>query len=992
MPPLSSSSDRPDLTAVRNRLNQLPADFPWRTLEEAAGTCGFQEATENEFRPGWQDPPDRRQAMKLMAASLAMSGLTACSGLPARTIVPYVREPEQLVSVNPLYYATAMPFGQRALGLVIESNLGRPTKVEGNPDHPASMGATDVFAQASVLTLWDPDRSQAFLRDGQISDWATFLAVIEGVRKRLKETNGAGFRILSETVLSPTLARQIHELLGRYPSARWHQYDPVNRDAARGAALRVFGEDLSTLYRFDKAAIVVSLDSDFLSALPGSVAYARQFARRRNQDRDSQQPMVRLYVAEPMPTVTGAVADHRIRLRAGEIESLARALAGQLGVEVAGNTSAGLPDRVRTLIPAIAADLKAHTGASIVIPGEYQPPSVHALAHLMNHVLGNQGETVVYTEPVEPNPVEQATSLNELLQEMRAGDVDTLLILGGNPVYSVPRHVNFKEALEKVRTRFHSSLYNDETSHLCNWHIPRAHFLEIWSDVRSYDGTCSVIQPLIAPLYGGKSDHEILAALAGDLLTPAIEIVRQSWRTRAKSGDFDAFWRQCLDKGAIPDTAWPAKAVSVKDSTLPASPPASGDLPEIIFRPDPTVWDGRFANNAWLQELPKPITTLTWDNAAMISPATAERLRLSNEDVVELKLQGRTIEAPVWIVPGHADEAVTVHLGYGRPHAGRVGTGVGFDAYELRVSNHPWHSGGLNIRQTGKRHRLAEKQSDQTMQSRDLVRLLRADRYRSGAALEENESPSASLSLFPDYRYTGYAWGMAIDLNACVGCGVCTIACQAENNIPVVGKDEVLRGRAMHWIRVDRYFHGPLDDPKIYFEPVPCMQCENAPCELVCPVGATTHSDEGLNQMIYNRCVGTRYCSNNCPYKVRRFNFLQFADWSTPSLRGVRNPDVTVRSRGVMEKCTYCVQRIQEAKIRAERQERPIRDGEILTACQQACPTQAIVFGNINDPNSRVSSNKKLPRNYTLLEELNTRPRTTYLARLTNRNPGLKES
>jgi molybdopterin-containing oxidoreductase family iron-sulfur binding subunit len=576
---------------------------------------------------------------------------------------------------------------------------------------------------------------------------------------------------------------------------------------------------------------------------------------------------------------------------------------------------------------------------------------------------------------------------------MQAGAVETLLVLGGNPVYTTPADVPFAEALNRVAFRAHLSLYEDETSALCHWHVPEAHYLEGWSDGRAYDGTVSIQQPLIAPLYNGRTAHEILAALLGEP-RPSYDIVREHWRQQRPAGDFDAFWRQALHDGVMADSALPAKVPSLKGA-LPGAGPAAGPAEfELVFRADPAAWDGRFANNGWLQELPKPLTKLTWDNAALISPAAAERLGVKNEDVVELAYHSRRVKAPVWVLPGQADGAVTLHLGYGRSRAGRAGTGIGANAYALRTAAAPWGGGGLAVKKTGERYRLATTQGHHSMEGRNLVRMAtlaefaqRPDVVRGPSDHEVGHEPS----LYPKHAYEGYAWGMAIDLNACTGCNACIVACQSENNSPVVGKDQVLLGREMHWMRVDRYYKGDLEDPGTVHQPVLCMQCENAPCEPVCPVGATVHSSEGLNDMVYNRCVGTRYCSNNCPYKVRHFNFLQYQDDRTASLKLVRNPNVTVRSRGVMEKCTYCVQRINEARIRAKLEDREIADGEVVTACQAVCPSQAIVFGNINDPKSRVSQLKAHPLNYGLLTELNTRPRTTYLARLRNPNPALEQ-
>lgn len=976
--------------ALRERLQASSGRAFWRSLDELAETPEFRQMLENEFPEGWQDAPDRRKFLALMAAPLAMAGLTSCAGLPERKIVPYVRQPEEVIPGAPVFYATAMPLGSRSLGLLVESHQGRPIKAEGNPDHPASLGATDTFAQAAVLELWDPDRSQVVLHRGEVSDWGSFLHQVETLRGGLQSKGGGGFRLLTEAVFSPTLGAQIQQLTARYPGMKWHQYEPVNRDAARRAARTVFGEDVNTLYRLDEAATVVSLDADFLGTMPGSVAYARQFAARRHPDSTSGAEMLRLYAAEPMPTVTGTMADHRLRMRASEVEGLGRALAAELGVRVSTGADAGVASGAKDWVQLAARDLESHRGSGVVIPGQFQPESVHVLAHLMNHALGNVGRTVFYTDPLEVEPVDQAESIQDLIDDMRDGTVDTLLILSGNPAYAAPRSHDLAEALRRVGLKIHCGLYDDETAQLCDWHVPRAHFLESWGDVRAFDGTCSVVQPLIAPLYGGKSDLEVIAALLGEALPAPLEMVRTYWKARTKTqegeGGFDEFWRLSLQDGVIRGTALPHKSPQPKSVMLPPLEKVSGV--EAVFRPDPNIWDGRFANNGWLQELPRPVTKITWDNAAVMSPATAERLKVSSEDLVELSVNHRRVMAPVWVLPGHADGSVTLHLGYGRKRAGKVGAGAGFDAYELMPGSGAWCANGLQLTRTGKRYPLAVKQREQIINRQDLIRTASLADYRANPrAAGDVHAPPPGLTLYPGYEYKGYAWGMTIDLNACTGCGVCTIACQAENNIPVVGKDQVRRGRAMHWIRVDTYFQGSLDDPAVYNQPVPCMQCENAPCELVCPVGATTHSDEGLNQMVYNRCVGTRYCSNNCPYKVRRFNFFQYTDWETESLKGARNPDVTVRSRGVMEKCTYCVQRIQEGKIEAEKENRRLRDGEVVTACQQACPAQAIVFGDMNDPKSRVSRQKKLPRNYGLLEDLNTRPRTTYLAQISNRNP-----
>jgi molybdopterin-containing oxidoreductase family iron-sulfur binding subunit len=703
--------------------------------------------------------------------------------------------------------------------------------------------------------------------------------------------------------------------------------------------------------------------------------------------------MNRLYVVESTPTNTGTMADHRLALRAGEIEGFARAVAQGLGI--LGGTAAAASGPHAKWIAAVARDLQKHRGAGLVLAGDGQPPVVHALIHAINHALGNVGATVVHTDPVEASPVDQRESLQELARDMEAGRVNVLIVLGGNPVFTAPADLQFAERLSKVKFRVHLGLYDDETTRLCDWHIPEAHYLEAWSDARAYDGTATIIQPLIAPLYGGKSAHEFLAEILGQPGRTGYEIVRDYWKGRHRSKDFELFWRTALYEGVIDGTALPAKSVSLKKGIGETGKRGNGEGGglEIAFLPDPTIWDGRFANNGWLQELPKPLTKLTWDNAALVSPATAERLGLSTGDVVELQYGGRTVRAPIWILPGQAPDSVSVHFGYGRTRTGRVGTGAGFDAYPLRTTTAPWFASGLTIRKTGARYPLVSTQSHNSMEGRHLVRAGTLEEYQKHPefAREMGEEPPRDLSLYPGFKYEGYAWGMAIDLNACTGCNACVVACQAENNSPIVGKDQVSRGREMHWIRIDRYYQGGVEDPEVHHQPVMCQQCENAPCEPVCPVGATLHGSEGLNDMVYNRCIGTRYCSNNCPYKVRRFNFLAFQDFDTPSLKLMRNPNVTVRSRGVMEKCTYCVQRINAAKIEAEKADRSVRDGEILTACQQACPAQAIVFGNINDPGSRVSKLKAEPRSYGLLADLNTRPRTTYLAKVRNPNPELEK-
>jgi MoCo/4Fe-4S cofactor protein with predicted Tat translocation signal len=975
-----------DLLTFKNRLVEENGRETWRTLDELAADPSLGEFLHREFprQASALDSVDRRNFLKLMSASLAMAGLTACER-PLQTIVPYVRAPEQFIPGKPLYYATAMTLGGIGTGLLVENHMGRPTKVEGNPDHPGSLGATDKYAQAAILSLYDPDRSQTVRKIGEVSTWSDFLAALIQQTQALQPTGGSGLYLLTETITSPTLGAQIREVLTRFPQARWHQYEPVNFDNTREGIRLALGTYASAVYDFRRAEVVVSLDADFLSRERGHVRYARDFMDRRRV-RSDKKTMNRLYVLESMPSPTGAVSDHHFSLKPSEVAAAAEEIAAALG--------AGAVPATRALARAgeIANDLLQHRGRSIVLAGESQPPAVHALAHQMNRVLGNVGQTVSYTAPLEASPVHEVESLRQLVADMSAGRVSTLIILGGNPVFDAPANIPFDQALEQVRFRTHLSSYYDETSARCHWHIPRAHFLEEWSDTRAYDGTVAIVQPLIAPLYNGRSAHEILGALAENPAS-AYDIVRNYWRAESGAADFETFWTKALHDGVVANTAAPP--VLGSPSSVTGSHPTTGHRPpttlELSFREDPTIYDGRFANNAWLQELPKPITKITWDNVAMMAPATAARLGLQDEQLVLIRRAGGAIRIPVLRVAGHAEDCITVNFGYGRGRVGRVGNRVGVNAYAIRGSDAMWMAADIEVEATGGRYRIANTQMHHDMEGRDPVREHTLAEYlQNPGVIQEAVHPMRGPTMYPPHPYDGYAWGMTIDTNVCIGCGICTIACQAENNIPVVGKDQVLMGREMHWIRVDHYHKGPPENPSHLSQPIPCMHCENAPCEPVCPVAATSHSDEGLNDMTYNRCIGTRYCANNCPYKVRRFNFFEYTAWDEPSLALMRNPDVTVRSRGVMEKCTYCVQRINGARIEAEKGGRKIRDGEFTTACAQACPTRAIVFGDINDSKSEVSRIKKEPTSYGLLTELNTQPRTTYLPTFRNPNPAVK--
>jgi molybdopterin-containing oxidoreductase family iron-sulfur binding subunit len=930
----------------------------------------------------------RRAALKLMAASAALAS-AGCKGPPQEQILPYVQMPEELVPGQPLFYASSLVRRGLAHGVLIESNMGRPTKVEGNPLHPASLGATDVFMQASILQLWDPDRSQAVWHGGAVSTWQGFESALLPWRARWRESGGAGLRLLTGSVASPTLAAQIEALLARYPKARWHSYDPLHDDRALAASHLAFGRPADLVLHCERASVIVSFDADILGDWPGALACARQFVRNRNsQEREFAR---RLYAIEATPGLTGAFADSRLALPPAEIDRLVARVAARFGLcaapPVGGN-------QLLVRWEARLADVLAHSrGQALVVGGGALSVNSRALIHLLNARLGNAGQTVDYIAPVAAYGGAHLDSLRALAEDMRDGAVEALVIVGANPVHTAPPELDFAARLTRPRLTVHLGLYRDETGRRAQWHLPQAHDYERWSDARAFDGTASIVQPVIAPLYDTRSDHQLLAMLADDPQRDDHARLRRFWQARVGAADFEAFWQRALRRGLVDGTASPALTLSPRVASLPPAPLRAGLTP--LFTPDPRIGDDAFANNAWLQELPHPLTKLCWDNAVLLAPATAARLGLAGGDVVRIALEqerGRAVEAPVWILPGHAENCVTLPLGYGRTAAGRVGDGVGFDAYRLRTVAAANGAATLTLEKTGRRHSFAIRQEQERMEGRELVRTALLQDYLRQPDLVQAE-PSArtpASSLYPPYDYAGYRWGMAIDLNSCIGCGACTIACQAENNIPVVGKEQVAQGRVMHWIRVDRYFAGALARPRVLFQPVPCMQCEDAPCEEVCPVGATVHDSEGINVQVYNRCVGTRFCSNNCPYKVRRFNFLQFADQDTEQYKAMRNPEVTVRRRGVMEKCNYCLQRVTRARLDAEKLERRIADGEVVTACQAACPTQAIAFGDLNDPDSQVNRAKASPLDYAMLGELNTRPRTSYAARILNPDPELK--
>ncbi len=913
-------------------------------------------------------PASRRTIMRLMAASMALGGLAGCDpSTPDGHYVPAVKPAANIVPGLPNRFATALMDGGAGSGIVVTHDMGRPVKVEGNPAHPGSLGATSIHGQAVLLDFYDPDRSSGVLQNGDVSTWQALLGAMLPVRAQLAAGGGAGLRILTGRITSPTLTASIEAVLARYSGARWHQWEPVSRDAARRGTELAYGRRLDLLPHVASADVLLALDSDLISSAPGHLRHARDFASRRNPARGA---MSRVYAAEPIPSLIGGAADHRFVTGPREMLIAVNALAAAV---LGGGSASDGP----AWVTAVAADLKAAGRRGLVHAGPDLPPEGQALVHHINERLGGRGTTFDLIEPLDRGSADEAAGLSELIADMQGGQVTALLILDSNPAYAAP---GFRAALPHVPFSLAAAPAPDETAHATQWYVPQAHVFEAWGDLRAHDGTVAIQQPQALPLYGGVSAFEVLALFDGDS-APAhsLDRVRTAWRDRL---DDDA-WQDALAAGIVPGTTSqpvtdaPVNALPVA-LTLPSPQPLT-----LLIRPDPNLWDGRWANNPWLQELPRPLGKLVWDNPLLISPAVAASAGLENGDVVDLERSGRCVRMPVWVLPGLAADCAVAWLGGGRTRAGAVGNDVGVDVTSLTGSD-----GVPTFSKTGKRVRLASTdhhnvlEVDQTVID-SVVRHGTLAAFTADPHFLHSEAPPPTIyHRAPD---SAVAWGMSVDLNACIGCNACVVACQAENNVPVVGKDQVLIGREMHWLRIDRYYEGPAENPDSYLQPMLCMHCEEAPCEPVCPVEASIHDSEGLNLQVYNRCIGTRFCSNNCPYKVRRFNYGAWAaEEHRPAI--ARNPDVTVRSRGVMEKCTFCVQRIAEARIAHD------RDGvaeEVVTACQAACPTQAFSFGNINDPASTVVQRKASPLDYTLLADQNTRPRVTYEARIINRNPAL---
>ena len=1050
----------------------------WRSLGELADSPGFRGHLEREFPDGasGMDGVDRRQFLKIMAASFALGGvgLAGCRR-PESHILPFGKSVEGYIPGMPLYYATAMPLRKTALPLLAETHEGRPTKLEGNPVYGPNGGSSSLLAQASLLDLYDPDRAAAHTRNGSVVDSAAIGEILAGIGRTYAEGRGAGLAFLAEESASPTRSRLVEGLRRKLPQAVWSEYEPVSDEPAAEAARAAFGRSAKPVYRFAKAKRIVSIDADFLHAEAGGITYARDFAAgRRVTNKDDS--MNRLYMAESSFTLTGSMADHRWRLACSHMLAFAGALASRITGDESFGALARQLDAKEGWIEECAADLMANKGECLVLAGSHLPAAVHSIAYAINAALGNFGSTIDMVEV----PESRAVAISDLAARIKAGSVRTLVILGGNPAYNAPADLGWaalqRSVAEVVRFGFHV----DETSALAGTHVAAAHYLESWGDARTLDGTIVPVQPMIMPLFGGLTEIEVIARIAGEAVSDPRALV-YSTITAIAGGDPEGSFRRFLHDGLLADSAYPKVSGDFDGSGLgrlvaqaPAPAALGRDALEVRFVGDYKVDDGRFANNGWLQECPDPITKIAWDNAILVSPKLGKALGIASKGSVlqvardetnefekgkemahvgEVTLGGRKLRGPLHIQPGLSDYTIVLSLGHGRTASGRVGQGVGFSAYGLRTSSAPHFASGATLALTGERVVLADLQEHWSMEGRDLVREANIDEFREKPDFVkevgmEAETPSTigeegermtpaqrateiprGNSLYETPKFDGvHQWGMSIDLNTCIGCNACVVACQAENNIPIVGKDQVVRGRIMHWIRLDRYYSdGRIDaaafggegnreipeDPQVSLQPVACMQCELAPCEMVCPVNATVHDDEGLNVMAYNRCVGTRYCANNCPYKVRRFNFFDWNERSIDSLymgplgpqgmpelvKMAKNPEVTIRMRGVMEKCTYCVQRIENGKIRwkvkAAQDGHPgdvvVPDGTIKTACQQVCPVEAIVFGNILDPNSAVSQAKARAQDYSLLGYLNTRPRTTYLARLRNPNPRMPD-
>ena len=1050
----------------------------WRSLDELADSPDFKQWADREFPEGASENAGgvtRRDFAKLMSASflLAGFGLTGCRR-PEETIIPFSKMPEGYVHGVAKFFATAMPTRRNAVPLLAKSADGRPVKLEGNSEHPLSSGGTDSFAQATLLDLYDPDRSRYPLRGGEASEMDAATAFLDSVGAKYARNRGEGLSFLARESSSPTRRRLQALLKERLPQASWHEYEPVSFAASSEAAEIAFGRSVTPSYHIDKAERIISLDCDFLGDEEDSYRNIKGFADGRAVEKSGDH-MNRLYVVEGLMTLTGSNADHRLRVSTGGVFAVAAALLAEAleqSSSTGGDSQIGALKNSLRQIAATAnvsgewvaeaiKDLSSHKEHSLVVAGYRQPVAVHLLALALNVVLGNVGHTVDF----QSSRAASAGSIAALKQSLDSGSVETLVVLGGNPSYDAPSDMDWATTQKKAGEVIRLGYYDDETSEGVAWHLPQTHFLESWSDAETSDGSRVPVQPLIAPLFGGFTENEALARLLKVEDSSGHALVRATFDADI-SGASDESWKTFLHDGFVANSAaatvalnasnfkWNAVAPAILNAET--APPPSADAIEVVFHRDASMDDGQFNNNGWMQEYPDPMTKLTWDNVALVSRKTAKALGVSNGEIIKVNLNGASVSGPVWVQPGMSDFSIGLALGYGRTKAGRIGgfkgQAVGFNVNPIRSSSTPYIASEATVEPTGQSQELAATQDHWSMEGRAIVREANLEQFNEKPDFSHHMGLEAHGSHIPhdaegnplpiyEHPYNVreslkseiHQWGMTIDLNRCVGCSACVIACQSENNIPIVGKEQVAKSREMHWMRIDRYYSGGaqakaelngleaegdqqnqswIDDPQVVTQPMLCQHCESAPCESVCPVNATVHDHEGVNIMAYNRCVGTRYCSNNCAWKVRRFNFFDYNKRPLEALyKGpmaerpkddldivamAKNPQVTVRMRGVMEKCSFCVQRIEESKIQQKVAARDsgdvaVPDGTIKTACEQACPADAIVFGNTLDPESRVSKLKASPRNYSVLGFLDTRPRTTYLAKVRNPNPAMPD-
>jgi molybdopterin-containing oxidoreductase family iron-sulfur binding subunit len=958
-----------DLARVRDVTSGGSRRF-WSSLEELIDEDGFRAWLDAEFPSASSmfDDPGRRQFLKLMGASLLLSGLTACDETRSDQALPYVKQPEEIVPGVARHYATAVLLEGYAQPIIATTYAGRPTKLDGNPDHPVTRGASDPFMQSAIFALYDPERAKIPTHRGMPATWAAFADELAGLRAQWRASGGEGLRVLTSSTTSPTLLRQMQDLARQLPKSHWHRFEPIGAARRDDAMIAAFGRAIAPHYRLDRCDVIVSLDHDLLGPGPHQVPHAIAWAQRRGEAAPGQ-GRSRLHIAEGIPGLTGTVASTRVPCDASRLGTLVQAIGAQFSLPGWAMPELRQPDR--TWLEGAVNDLRAHRGAALLVIGSHLDPQWQALAPLVNEQLGNTGNTVWYSEPIVP-AINDASSLDTLAADMAAGAVDTLIVLDCNPAYASPGALRFAERLSRVPHRIHVGSHRDETAQLCPWHLPLSHPLESWSDARAVDGSVTILQPAVVPLYDSRSAHQIADMLLGVTDAAADSAVRATWQ--ANFGEaFGERWARALHDGFIADTQSRRLALSAKPPSPPPPIATSGGEVDVVFNPDPTIWDGRFANVAWLQELPKPLTKITWDNVIAVSPTLAAGKGLSNGDLAEVTVGERKLRGPAWILPGQAAQTIALYFGYGRRAGGDIAQCGGYDAYSVLPDRRGFLVRGSIARIAGQ-HSIATTQAHHRMDGFDFVREVTAKNSRT-------PPPKEMHTFYPDWNAgAAHAWGMVIDLDLCIGCNACISACNVENNVLVVGKDQVSRGREMLWLRVDRYYNGEVENPRSFFQPVPCMHCEKAPCEMGCPVHATAHSPDGINQMVYNRCIGTRTCSSYCPYKVRRFNWYDYRSFADPE-QAAKNPDVTVRSRGVMEKCTYCTQRIQSARVAADKENRALNRDEVVTACQQACPTKAIAFGDLADADSAVSKRRRSGRHYVLLEDLGIRPRTTYLAR-----------